>query len=273
MCELNVQSGYIALGAPQGRIWTVPAIHGDLRALLKLHDAIFAKFTPGDRIIYLGNYTGYGEYAAACIEEILTFRRLMMARHGVLATDITYLRGRQEEIWQKLLQLQFAPDPTNVLLWMLGNGLNATLLSYGVSPHDGIEACRYGIMDITRWTSKIRAAIRQHPGHEIFANQLKRAAYTCEDHAHPMAFVHAGLHADYALKDQGDYLWWGDEEFDRLHAAYAPFQTVVRGFDPAHRGLALQDIKATVDNGCGFGGSLVSVAFEVDGSIFDIVER
>lgn len=270
MCTTVNDTSYVMMGRPS-RIWTVPAIHGDLKALITVHDALLKKFKAGDRILYHGNYTGFGEQSAQCVTEILTFRRMVLAISGVRPSDFIYLRGRQEEIWQKLLQLQFAPDPTNVLLWMLGNGISSTLYSYGISPHDGIEACRYGIMDITRWTNKIREAVRAQPGHETFAHQMKRAAHTDETSAYPMLFVHAGLKAEYALQDQGDHLWWGAHEFDCIQSAYKPFEKVVRGFDPEHRGLHLNCITATVDDGCGFGGHLVSVGFEADGGVAAIL--
>ncbi|MGH1399035.1 MAG: hypothetical protein ACRBCT_07465, partial [Alphaproteobacteria bacterium] len=138
----------------------MPAVHGQLDRLSALHDGILEKFNAGDRLVYLGNYTGYGNDAAACIDEILTFRRMIMSIRGVQASDIVYLRGMQEEMWQKLLQLQFAPNPSDVLLWMLGNGMAPTLSSYGICPHDGIEACRQGTMPLTKWTHAVRARIR-----------------------------------------------------------------------------------------------------------------
>ena len=259
------------IGKPQ-KIWTVPAVHADIKALTTLHDHIFEHFKAGDRIVYHGNYTGFGEASVACISEILTFRRMVLAMPGVVPADIVYLRGQQELIWEKLLQIPFAPDPTNVLLWMLGNGLNATLQDYGVSPHDGIEACKSGIMGLTRWTNIIRKALRAHPGHEIFMNQLKRAAYTDQDAAYPMLFVHAGLNPMNDLFAQGDHLWWAHEEFTQIEKAYKPFEKVIRGFDPDHAGMHLNCITATVDDGCGFGGKLVSVGFESDGNIAKILE-
>jgi serine/threonine protein phosphatase 1 len=271
MCTYADDAHFVSLGHPR-RIWTVPAIHGDLASLIRLHDALLDTFTPGDRIVYHGNYTGYGTDSAACVDEILAFRRLILCRSGVKPTDLIYLRGRQEEIWLKLLQIQFAPQPLSVLQWMLSNGIEATLKSYGVSIDDGLDACRYGIMDLTRWTMRIRDNVRQHPGHEIFASQLKRAAHTDTSALYPMLFVHAGLNAHYRLEDQGEYLWWGTQEFEAIQQAYMPFQKVVRGFDPEHRGVHLNCITATVDNGAGFGGNLVSVGFEQNGQILDIIE-
>lgn len=47
---------------------------------------------------------------------------VVLAVLAVLADDLVYLRGGQEEIWQKMLQLPFAPNPMQVLEWMLGQG-------------------------------------------------------------------------------------------------------------------------------------------------------
>ncbi len=275
MCNASINAKTIArftsLGRPE-KIWTIPAIHGDIAALTKIHDGLLSRFQLGDRIVYHGNYTGYGDHSDACIDEILTFRRMVLSIPGVRPSDFVYLKGGQEEIWSKLYQLPFAPDPTQVLLWMLGNGLSKTLYSYGISPHDGIEACRYGVMGVTKWVAKAREAVRRHAGHEIFANQLRCAAHTDEGSAYPMLFVHAGLNSALPLHSQREELWWATEEFDAIQSAYAPFQKVVRGYDPQHRGLYLNCITATVDDACGFGGRLVSVGLQADGSLAEILE-
>ena len=76
------------------------------------------------------------------ISEMLSFRRDLLAIPGVLAGDLVYLRGAQEEMWQKLLQLQFAPNPKDVLSWMLGQGVDSTLRAYGGNPETGMAAAR-----------------------------------------------------------------------------------------------------------------------------------
>src|SRR5271165_1084784 len=43
------------------------------------------------------------------LDELLDFRRRVLGRGGGAACDVAFLRGSQEEVWQKLLQLQFAP--------------------------------------------------------------------------------------------------------------------------------------------------------------------
>jgi len=271
MCQDQQNRNYTPLGQPN-RIWAISAVHGECEKLQKLHDQILNHIQPGDRIVYLGNYTGYGPQAVETIDEILTFRRLVLSLPGMVPSDFVYLRGAQDEMWDKLLQLQFAPDPNNVLLWMLGNGLSNTLYSYGLSPHDGIDACRQGVMGITKWAHALRQAIRKHAGHEIFNNQLTRAAHTAETAQYPMLFVHAGLDSRKPLQEQGDELWWDAEGFEALETAYKPYEKVVRGYDPQHKGVKLNCISASIDGGCGFGGSLVCTAFTASGEVEELIE-
>src|SRR3546814_3609696 len=77
--------------------------------------------------------------ATATLDSLLRFRSLFLARPDAFACDVVHLRGSQEEMWQKLLQLQFATDPRAVLQWMLDQGLAASLESYGIAPADGLR--------------------------------------------------------------------------------------------------------------------------------------
>ena len=212
---------------------------------------------------------GYGTQSATVIDEILTFRRAVLARPGMIPSDFIYLRGAQEEMWQKLIQLQFCPNPTDTLLWMLGNGLNNTLYAYGLSPHDGMDACRQGMVSIAAWTKSIRSAIYARNGHDIFSAQLVRAAYTPRSSSHPLLFVNSGIDTSKKLTEQGDSFWWASNKFDNINHAYDPFEKVIRGYDPKHKGLDFKCVKATIDGGCGFGGSLVCAVFNNDGTILD----
>ncbi len=256
------------LGQPR-RVWAVSAIHGEIDRLIALHDDLFPYIQPGDRLVYLGNYFGFGHHAVEVVDELLTFRRMVMAKSGMMADDIVYLRGAQEEMLQKLLQLQFAPDPGNILLWMLGNGLMSTLYSYGISPHDRIDACRQGVIGLANWTGSIREAVRKHPGHETFNTRLHRAAHTSPHSEQPVLFVNCGLREDRTIEEQGDSFWWAGRDFDRIESPYAPFAKIVRGYDPEHRGIRMNNVTATIDGGCGFGGSLVCSVFDQNGGHMD----
>ena len=268
---LQADSRFTSLGRARN-IWAISAIHGDIDRLLILHDTLFPHIKPGDRLVYLGNYTGYGEHSSAVIDEILTFRRAVLAKPSMIASDIIYLRGAQEEMWQKLLQLQFSPEPLDTFLWMLGNGVSNTLTSYGLCPHDGVEACRQGMVGISQWTNEIRETLKKHPGHNTFATQLVRAAYSPEDVDYPMLFVNAGIDAKKSLYEQGDNFWWAHHKFDSITAPYKPYEKVVRGYDPDHKGIEFNCVKATIDGGCGFGGTLVCAGFGADGEVLDTLE-
>jgi hypothetical protein len=259
------------LGTPR-RIWAISAIHGEIERLTALHDDIYPHILPGDRVVYLGNYFGFGHHAVEVIDELLTFRRSVLAKRGMMAEDIVYLRGSQEEMLQKLLQLQFAPDPGGILLWMLGNGLMSTLYSYGVSPHDGIECCRQGVIGLARWTGTVREAIRKRPGHEIFNTRLHRAAHTSRSLETPILFVNSGLRTDRPMEEQGDSFWWANREFEQIQQPYSPFAKVVRGYDPDHKGVNINCITATIDGGCGFGGALVCTVFDGGGAALDTAQ-
>lgn len=262
------------LGRPR-RIWAIPSIHANLSALSGIHDLIFSEIEPGDRIVYLGNYTGYSAQSVETIDELLMFRRAVMARPGMLARDLVYLRGVQEEIWQKLFQLQFAPNPEEVLQWMLHNGVAETLEDYGILPEEGLCAAHNGVMSLTRWTNFVKDKVNNHPGHAQFRGIFRRAAFTDfeePDTQTPLLFVHAGIDPEKTLENQGDGFWWGGHDFDRLSRPYDPFAKVVRGYDPQSKGIRLNCVTATLDNGSGFGGSLVCAGFTSGGEVFDTIE-
>src|SRR5204862_3344298 len=80
-------------------------------------------------------------------------------------SDIVFLRGAQEEMWQKLLQLQFAQNPGEVLGWMARNGVEPTVAGYGAEMRQGFAASRDGPRTMTRWTSGMRDAMNARPGH------------------------------------------------------------------------------------------------------------
>lgn len=259
------------LGAPR-RVWTVSAVHGELDRLYAIHDAIFERMRAGDRIVYLGNYTGYGKQSRETVDEILTFRRLALSTAGVMPSDIIYLRGRQEDMWQKILQLQFTYKPETALGTMLEQGFGETLASYGVNTHDGMRACKEGVLALTRWTNKIREALRANPGHDIFMAQWKRAAYTTVNGRNSLLFVNAGIDPARPLEDQGDHFWWSGDDFNEITQAYAPFEKVIRGYDPNHTGVRINCVTASLDGGCGFGGSLVCAGMDPTGKILELLE-
>jgi hypothetical protein len=250
------------------RVWAVGAIHGESRRLARVHDLIGERFYRGDRLVYLGNYLGHGEDVHATLDELLDFRRRVLGRPHGFACDVVYLRGAQEEMWQKLLQLQFAPNPGEVLAWMVRAGVEATVRAYGGDMRQGFAATRDGPRTITRWTSALRSAMNAADGHSTLFAALRHAAFSDTG----LLFVHAGLDPRRALTVQGDAFWWSAVDILELKAPYGNFGRIVRGFDEDRRGVVETPFAVSVDAGAGRGGRLQAVCIAADGQVVDACE-
>jgi serine/threonine protein phosphatase 1 len=249
------------------RVWAVGAVHGDAARLWALHRELETRIAPGDVLVYLGNYLGYGADIAETVDELLDFRRLLLAQPPLrFPDDIIYLRGNQEEMWQKLLQLQFASDPVSILNWVVSRGVDATLKAYGANVEDGSYAATGGTMQLNNWTRSLRDAQRLRPGHDTLLANLKRAA-ACEDGS--LLFVNCGIDPQRPLAAQSDAFWWAARSFDSIAEPYEGFNRVIRGYDPEHGGFAETEHTVTLDGGCGFGGTLIAACFAHDGAILD----
>ena len=251
------------------RVWAIGSIHGQADRLERLHRALWSRLQPRDRIVYLGNMIGRGPAVHETLDGLLRFRGEALARPRSFACDIVYLRGSQEEMWQKLLQLQFATAPRDVLGWMIDQGVGATLAAYGGSVEDAQRAASAGALALTRWTGGLRAAMQSRPGHYQIVGQLRRAAFTDDG---LLLLVNAGLDPSRPLEAQSDSFWWSTSAFAGITAPYAGFRRVIRGFDPRHPGIDLGDWTATVDGGCGFGGPLLAGCFSLAGELVDSLE-
>ena len=271
----HIDCRYANLGAPE-RVFAIPSIHGDLIKLNAIHENIYQQFRAGDRLVYLGNYTGYGDYSRQTIDALLSFRRCLLSIPGVQVDDIVYVRGIQEEMWKKLMQLQFAPNPSQTLEWMMDKGMAQTMESYGLCLYEANRVAHEGIIRLSRWTDKIRQTVYNNAGHDIFSASLKRAAFTdcaftpANGLCSPLLFVNAGIDFSKPLDDQGDTLWWGNSHFKSMKRHYAPYQKIIRGFDPDNGGYDDNDITATLDNNCGLGGELVYAELDATGRVLDV---
>ena len=155
-----------------------------------------------------------------------------------LGCSVVFLRGAQEEMWQKALSLQFALTPLDVLDWMLGRGLAAIIEAYGASVAEGRIACRNGPLEIARWTRSLRERQAAHAGHAELLNSLKRATLGADG---AMVLSAAGVDADRPLDEQADAFWWNAQSDAALDAALAraaaadwrSVARLVRGAGPA----------------------------------------
>jgi serine/threonine protein phosphatase 1 len=263
------ESNVFATLRGSGRIWAIAAIHGEVERLRTLHARLGQDARPGDQIVYLGDTVGYGHQVRETIDELLMFRRAFLAQPGVEVDDIVFLRGAQEEMWQKLLQLQFAPNPLDVLKWMVQHGIAPTIAAYGGNLDEGMSVSREGILALTRWTGQLRQNVRSYDGHTALMSVLKHAAFT-DDNA--LLFVHAGLDPSRPLSAQMDAFWWGSAAFELLEAPYAGFRLVVRGSDRRRGGVRVGAFSATLDSGAGFGGPLTCACFGPGGQLLQMLE-
>lgn len=265
-------SRFLDLGTPN-RIWAIPSIHGDVEKLADIHDTLYCHIAPGDRIVYLGNYTGYSDTTVETIDELLLFRRNVLSIPGIIPSDFAYLKGLQEDLWEKLLQLQFAPNPSVCLEWMLKKGIETTLKAYGTSSAEGFYAAKKGVVALTKWTNTIRERAYSIKGHKLFRMHIKRAALTLQSTGNAsLLFVNAGIDIEKTLEKQNDNFWFNGKHFNEMNSPYQNYSKVIRGFDPAQNGLYLNGVAASLDAGCGFGGPLVSACISPDGTIADIFE-
>ncbi len=251
------------------RVWAIASIHGADERLARLHHALAERWQPGDRLVYLGNWLGRGTGIAACVEDMLRMRREIISLPGFFAADVVFLRGMQEEMLQKCLQLHFAVNPAEVLRWMLDQGLAATLEAYGADIRAGLVAAREGATALARWTGLVRRGLDGKPGHRELSLAIRRAAY---DDLGKRLFVSAGLDLDRPLAAQGDALWWGGRGFDKIDKPFEGYKRIVRGFAASHPGAAAGPFSLTLDGGCGFGGSLLAASLGPDGEILETLE-
>jgi serine/threonine protein phosphatase 1 len=248
------------------RVWAIAAINGGAQRLVRLHDTISDRFQEGDRVVYLGNYVGYGDAVLATIDELLDFRRRVLGRRRGFVCDVVFLRGAQEEMWQKLLQLQFAPNPGEVLQWMVRAGMEATVRAYGGDLRQGFAATRDGPRTITRWTGSLRSAMNANLGHIALFSALHHAAFTEEQ---SLLFVHAAIDPSRPLAAQGDAFWWGCNDILKLSNSFEGFRRVVRGIDREERGFVERDFAVSLDGGP---GRLVAACFDARGEVLELVE-
>lgn len=271
------------------RIWAIGAVHADARRLARLHARLEARIWQGDRLIYLGNFIGIGTEIQQTVREILLFRRAVIARPGFEADDVVLLRGAQEQMLTRALELQFAEGPAaaeQALFWMGAHGLAPTLTAYGTSIEDGLRIARQGPVAIGRWTASIRARIRELPGHDPLLAGLFRAAITAPldlaGEAPGMLLVAAGLDPARPFADQGDAFWWRPDGFATVAGGvvsnggeptgWAGFARIVRGFDPASAGLTESPFVVSLDAGCGRGGGLAAGLFTPEGALLEVVQ-
>ena len=236
------------------RIWAIGAIHADYQELKRLHKKLIKRLQPGDGIVYLGNYFGFGNKAYDCLQELLNFRIWFLSGTPYQETGkLVFLRGAQEETLARLLQLEYAEEPELILNWMEEHGMVPYIEGLGLSWSLLQIAARFSHETIGEWTKAARSHLYTLPGFYELIGDLKRAAFSMNAR---VALVNSGFDPNKPLQQQSDSLWWGWRKFENHEESVENFRLIVRGYDPLNRGLARGLYRLCVDGGAGRGGEL-----------------
>tara|TARA_Y100001935_G_C17262470_1_gene487215 strand:- start:382 stop:1194 length:813 start_codon:yes stop_codon:yes gene_type:complete len=223
---LNSSSNFIEL-KKASRIWAIGSIHSNSISFESIRNYIIKNFQENDKLVFLGNLIGLGDLTKETISSVIDLRFDLMSKHKLKPTEIVFLRGAQEEMFSKLLQLQIAPNPIEIINWMFDHGVDKTLSSYGFSKDEVINIASSGTVSISKWTSRLNKSILKHPGHKEYFTNLKHAAYSSSK---KILFVNRGVDITRPLSAQNDCFWWGYQNFSKINKPYNSFIRIVRGY-------------------------------------------
>ncbi len=209
------------------KIWAIGSVHSCIESFQSIKKYIFSKFSKGDKLIFLGNIIGFRNKSKEMISDILSLRLDLMAKFNLNYDDIIFLRGAQEEMFSKLLQLQTAPNPVEIIEWIFSHGVAATVISYNFDPNEFKNISSQGTIQINKLTSKLNKKISKIPGHKEFFSNLKHAAFS---DTKEILFVNRGVDISRPLSAQNDCFWWGYQNFSLITKPYNTFNRIVRGY-------------------------------------------
>ncbi len=213
------------------KLWAIGSIHSNLNSFNSIKKFIINNFEISDKLIFLGNIIGLGDSPKETLSSVIDLRFNLMSKFKLKPTSIVFLRGAQEEMFSKLLQLHLAPNPTEIVEWMFEHGVNQTIKSYGFSEDEVKSISSSGTMKISKWTANLNKAVQMNPGHTQYFLNLKHAAYS---HTKKILFVNRGVDITRPLSAQNDCFWWGFQNFSRIQQPYKSFLRIVRGYESEH---------------------------------------
>tara|TARA_Y100000590_G_scaffold342776_1_gene391491 strand:+ start:13986 stop:14789 length:804 start_codon:yes stop_codon:yes gene_type:complete len=265
---LSLEKKFIEL-KNSNRIWAIGSIHGNLKGLVKIHNHISKEFKKNDKIVYLGNVIGVGNDSSKVIDEILRLRVFLMANFNFDTDDVIFLRGAQEEMWLKLLELHISPNPKEVIDWMFAHGVDKTMQSYGLFKEDLIKICNLDTVAISKWTKKAKSHIESYKGHRQYYSSLTHAAFS---ESKKILFVNRGVDISRPLSAQSDCFWWGYHGLSEINKPYYNYIKIVRGYDPKKIGPESNKMLCSLYKGSGFGEYIVAGLFSGSGDTLDLFE-
>jgi len=252
-------------------IWAVGSIHSHLKSFELIKEHILKNFIHGDKIVFLGNVIGFGNQSKETLSSIIHMRNYLLSKFVLQPEDIVFLRGAQEEMFLKLLQLQTAPNPSDIIKWMFEHGVDKTIESYGFDKNDVIKISNQGTMSINRMTKSIKKIVNKNAAHNEFFLNLRHAAFS---DTKKILFVNRGVDVTRPLSAQNDCFWWGYQNFSKLDKPYKTFVRIVRGYESSNNDI--EDVqnkivcslyKPPLEN-----KKIIAGCFNDDGQILDLFE-
>ena len=213
------------------KIWAIGSIHSNINSFTSIKEFILNNFETDDKLIFLGNVIGLGENSRETLSSIIDLRFNLMSKFKLKPESIIFLRGAQEEMFSKLLQLQLAPNPSEIVEWMFDHGVNSTIKSYGFTEDEVKNIASSGTINISKWTAHLNRILQKNVGHTEYFLNLKHAAYS---RTRKILFVNRGVDITRPLSAQNDCFWWGFQNFSTIQNPYKTFLRIVRGYESNH---------------------------------------
>ena len=256
-----------------GKIWAIGSIHSSLKSFDSIKKYILKNFEFSDKLIFLGNIIGLGDSSKETLSSVIDLRFNLMSKYKIKPESIVFLRGAQEEMFSKLLQLQLAPNPREIVDWMFDHGVNKTIKSYGFSENELRNIASSGTINITKWTSNLNRILQMNPGHTQYFLNLKHAAYS---HTKKILFVNRGVDITRPLSAQNDCFWWGYQNFSKIDEPYKTFTRIVRGYESKHSNhleVSKNKVVCTLFKQPLSNNSVLCGVFTENGEILDLFEN
>ena len=126
---MQIQSNFAELKYSK-KIWAIGSIHSHIESFNSIKKHVLKNFSEGDRLVFLGNVIGFRKHSKETLSSIIEMRNNLLYNFFLKTEDVVFLRGAQEEMFLKLLQLHIAPNPQDIIKWMFEHGVDKTLESY-----------------------------------------------------------------------------------------------------------------------------------------------
>ena len=269
---MDKASNFVELNK-SNKIWAIGSIHSNINSFTSIKKFILNNFETNDKLIFLGNVIGLGENSRETLSSIIDLRFNLMSKFKLKPESIVFLRGAQEEMFSKLLQLQLAPNPSEIVEWMFDHGVNKTIKSYGFTEDEVKNIASSGTINISKWTANLNKILQENAGHTEYFLNLKHAAYS---RTKKILFVNRGVDITRPLSAQNDCFWWGFQNFSTLQNPYKTFLRIVRGYESEHVNqlkISKNDVVCTLFKQPLSNKNILFGIFNENGEILDLFEN